>query len=159
MSLLKIYQNQMNEAIDGIVHKVERLSEDTIRVKPSEEEWSIMEIICHVEEIIPYWVDELTRVVDAGGTAWGRGLQDEARLAAVAQAPARNVSDVIEGIKKAQVYANAQLGKLSEQDLELEAPHRNPKFGTKPMTFLVEHFITEHLANHGKQIDRNLSKL
>ncbi|WP_245934854.1 hypothetical protein [Paranoxybacillus vitaminiphilus] len=42
--------------------------------------------------------------------------------------------------------------------MSVEAPHRNPKFGVKPMTFLIEHFITEHLYNHGKQIERNISK-
>ncbi|ARK29906.1 DinB family protein [Halalkalibacter krulwichiae] len=159
MSLLETYQKEMNEAVEQIINKVEDLSEDVIRHKPSKEEWSIMEIICHVEEVIPYWMDELVRVVEAKGTEWGRGLQDEARLAAVAQSPMREVPDVLKGIKEAQQYANDQWTKLSDQDLALEAPHRNPKFGVKPMTFLVEHFITEHLFNHGKQIDRNLSKI
>lgn len=158
MSLLKTYQHDMNESIDGIVNKVEGLSEDVIYYKPSEQEWSIIEIIGHVEEVIPYWVNEFVRVVEADGTDWGRGLQDKARLQAVAEAPSRNATDILNGIKEAQQYANAKWETLKEQDLSLEAPHRNPKFGVKPMSFLVEHFITGHLANHVKQIERNVSK-
>lgn len=158
MSLLKTYQNDMNKSIDGIVNMVEGLSEDEIYYKPSKEGWSIIEIIGHVEEVIPYWVNELVRVVEADGTEWGRGLQDEARLQAVAEAPSRNVTDILNGIKVAQQHANIKWETLKEEDLSLEAPHRNPKFGVKPMSFLVEHFITGHLANHEKQIAHNVSK-
>jgi uncharacterized damage-inducible protein DinB len=158
MSKIQQYQEEMNQSIDEIIEKAKTLSEEVIRWKPSAEEWSIMEILCHVEEIIGYWTRELVRVIQAGGTEWGRGLQDEARLAAVRQADQRAVSDVIQGIEQARQFANEQFASLSDADLALEAPHRNPKFGIKPMTFLVEHFITEHLANHNKQIERNLKK-
>ncbi len=158
MNKMKQYQEKMNRYIDEIVRKVESLSEEMIRWKPSEDEWSIMEILCHVEEVIRYWVNELVRVIQAGGTEWGRGIQDEARLAAVRQADHRSIDDVVDGIQKARDYANEQLSSLKDADLLVEAPHRNPKFGVKPMTFLIEHFITEHLANHGKQIERNFAK-
>jgi uncharacterized damage-inducible protein DinB len=158
MSKVKQYQEEMNKYIDEIIQKVEPLSEELIRWKPSEDEWSIIEILCHVEEVIRYWVNELVRVIQAGGTEWGRGLQDEARLAAVRQAEYRAIADVVNGIQEAKQNANEQFSKLNEEDLSIEAPHRNPKFGIKPMTFLVEHFLTEHLANHGKQIERNITK-
>jgi uncharacterized damage-inducible protein DinB len=158
MSKIQQYQEEMNQSIDEMIKKAKTLPEEVIRWKPSAEEWSIMEILCHVEEVIGYWTRELVRVIRAGGTEWGRGLQDEARLAAVRQADQRAVSDVIQGIEQARQFANEQFASLSDADLALEAPHRNPKFGVKPMTFLVEHFITEHLANHNKQIERNLKK-
>ncbi|RAK13344.1 DinB family protein [Anoxybacillus vitaminiphilus] len=98
MNKVKQYQEEMNRHIDEMVRKVEPLSEEMIRWKPSEDEWSIMEILCHVEEVIRYWVNELVRVIQAGGTEWGRGLQDEARLAAVRQADHRSIDDVMDGI-------------------------------------------------------------
>ena len=42
-----------------MIGTVTRLSEETIRWKPSEEEWSIMQILCHVVEAVPYWLGEI----------------------------------------------------------------------------------------------------
>ncbi|AOL34345.1 DinB family protein [Geobacillus thermoleovorans] len=158
MPLIEQYRQEMKEVVKKIVQKVSPLTEDVIRWKPSADEWSIIEILCHVEEVIGYWTRELVRVIQAGGGEWGRGLNDEARLAAVRQADARAVSEVIRGIEQAATFADEQLAALSDEQLALEAPHRNPKFGVKPMTFLVEHFLTEHLAGHLRQIERNLRK-
>ncbi|MGG1559236.1 DinB family protein [Geobacillus thermoleovorans] len=158
MPLIAQYRQEIKETVERIIQKVSSLTEEVIRWKPSADEWSIMEILCHVEEVIGYWTRELVRVIQAGGGEWGRGLNDEARLAAVRQADSRTVSDVIHGIKKAAKFADEQLERLRDDQLALEAPHRNPKFGVKPMTFLVEHFLTEHLAGHLRQIERNLGK-
>ncbi|MDG5788843.1 DinB family protein [Evansella sp. AB-P1] len=159
MDTVKNYQSDMNTHIDTIIHKVKALSEEEIRFKPAEDVWSIMEIICHVEEVIPYWMNELIRTIENPGTAWGRGLQDEARLAAVSRAPEREVKDVLVGIEEARNEANALWEKISDDQLKVVAPHRNPKFGVKPMTFLVEHFITDHLKKHGWQIERNVEEI
>ncbi|MBU9723190.1 MULTISPECIES: DinB family protein [Bacillaceae] len=159
MPSVKNYQQEMNNHIDGIVNRVKQLSDDEIHYKPAEDVWSVIEIIGHVEEVITYWTKELIRVIQDPDTSWGRGLQDEARLSAVANAPKRQVADILEGIEKARNDANDRWSEVSDKDLELQAPHRNPKFGVKPMSFLVEHFITDHLKNHLGQIERNLKEL
>ena len=52
------------------------------------------------------------------------------------------------------------LSTLTEEQLKIESPHRNfAKFGNKPVSFMIGHFIDEHLAGHHGQIQRNLSKL
>ena len=46
------------------------------------------------------------------------------------------------------------------ETLKQESPHRNfAKFGNKPVSFIIDHFIEEHVAGHAKQILRNLDKL
>ncbi|MBO1626671.1 DinB family protein [Bacillus arachidis] len=159
MTTIRQYQSQMNNYIDEILNKVEKSSEEVILWKPSDEEWSVLQILCHVEEIIVYWIAEFGRVVKAEGKVeWGRGLQDEARLKAVQEAEHRVVSDVMNGIQKAKEYANEQLSQLKNEALLVKAPHRNPKFGMKSMDFLVKHFVTEHLNKHRNQIERNIEK-
>ncbi|NNV06400.1 DinB family protein [Geobacillus sp. C56-T2] len=158
MPLIEQYRQEIKESVEKIIQKVSTLTEEEIRWKPSADEWSIMEILCHVEEVIGYWIRELVRVIQAGGGEWGRGLNDEARLAAVRQADVRHVDEVIHGIREAAELADQQLAALNDEQLALEAPHRNPKFGMKPMTFLIEHFLTEHLTGHLRQIERNLHK-
>ncbi len=49
----------VNESIDRILDTVKGLSEETIRWNPTADEWSIMQIMAHIVEALPYWVDEI----------------------------------------------------------------------------------------------------
>jgi hypothetical protein len=51
------------------------------------------------------------------------------------------------------------LSSLTEEQLAIESPSRNPRFGTKPLSFIVDHLLVEHAAKHCGQIKRNLSKI
>lgn len=158
MSRIREAVSTLCRQIDQIVETTESLPHERVDWKPSDEAWSIMEVLCHVEEAVPYWVDEIQRVVQTPGTEWGRGLQDEARLAAVAAAGQRRIEDVVAGIRNTKQDVESKLGALKEQDLELTAPSRNPRFGTKPMTFVIDHLLIEHLEKHLGQIQRNLEQ-
>lgn len=143
-----------------ILDITEDLSEQTIRWKPTEEEWSILQILSHVAEAVPYWLGEVERVVSAPGSSWGRGLQDPVRLAAVTDTDKLAVEDVLREISMLQQQVVSGLQRLDEETLKQESPHRNlAKFGEKPVSFIIDHFIEEHVAGHARQIQRNLSKL
>ena len=64
----------IQESINHILETVKGLSEETIRWNPTEEEWSIFQILSHLAEAIPYWLNEVQTVVSAPGSEWGRGL-------------------------------------------------------------------------------------
>lgn len=51
----------VQQSIQNIISLVKDLSEKEIRWNPSAEEWSIMQIITHVAEAIPYWVRRFNR--------------------------------------------------------------------------------------------------
>ncbi|MFD0616193.1 DinB family protein [Paenibacillus sp. GCM10027629] len=143
---------------DQLMNQATGLSEAVLNWKPSEEAWSVMEILCHVEEAVPYWLKELECTVKSPGTEWGRGLQDEARLAAVASAGQRELADVMHGIVQGKQMAKEVLGSVRDEDLAIEASSRNPRFGIKPMAFIVSHLLIEHLQKHLNQIQRNLQQ-
>ena len=64
---------------------------------------------------------------------------------------------MLKGLKQ---QISDRLGNLSEAQLEAENPHRNfEKFGNKPVSFIIDHFIEEHVDKHYGQVQRNLSKL
>lgn len=156
----------MNEAIESIQHSLNQmietsknLSEKSIRWQPSEDEWSIMQILCHVEEAIPYWLNEIEKLLESPGIEWGRGLKDEKRLAAVTNTENREISDVLRNLENVKEQVGKVLSQLTEQQLKAEAPSRNPRFGTKPISFIVDHLLVEHASKHVSQIKRNLSKL
>ncbi|WP_203247365.1 DinB family protein [Sporosarcina beigongshangi] len=150
----------INDSIDAIVSSVEELPEKTIRWNPTEEEWSILQIVSHLNEAVPYWLGEVERVIAQPGSKWGRGLLDVDRLAAVASPDELNVNEEITVLKGHKLQVANRLGTVSEAQLDEENPHRNfEKFGSKPVSFIIDHFIAEHLEKHDGQIQRNLSKL
>ncbi|KEF40206.1 DinB superfamily [Schinkia azotoformans MEV2011] len=149
----------VEKSLDQIIETVEGLSEEIIRKHPVPEEWSIMQIICHVEEALPYWLAEIDNIKAAPGTEWGRHFTHAGRLAAVDAAETRAVSDVISELKAMKPFVSEKLAELDEATLAVESPSRNPNFGTKPIFFIVDHLIVEHASKHFGQIQRNLSKL
>ena len=94
----------IQKSLNEILSSTENLSEEAIRWNPSEEEWSILQILSHLVEGVPYWLGEVERVVAEPGSNWGRGLQDPARLAAVTDVENLSVMDVF-----------AEVGKLSQK--------------------------------------------
>jgi uncharacterized damage-inducible protein DinB len=149
----------IRETSNSIVEVASKLPDEAIRWKPSEEKWSILEILCHLEEAVPYWATEIQRVVANPGIEWGRGHGDEVRLKAVALANERTVGDVLTGVQKGAQTAVKILETLRDADLEIESPSRNPRFGVKPMSFVLDHLLVVHLSNHLGQMQRNLSQL
>lgn len=158
MSVLKASIQSIQDSVDGIVGAVGKAPDETVQWKPTPEAWSILEVLCHVEEAVPYWAEEIQRVVANPGIEWGRGHQNEERLAAVAASPQRRAGDVVAGIQKGAARAVSILSGLREEDLSIESPSRNPRFGTKPMSFVLDHLLVTHLRNHLGQIRRNLEQ-
>ncbi|MFB7640720.1 DinB family protein [Peribacillus butanolivorans] len=148
------------QSIDHILETTANLSENTIRCNPTEEEWSIIQILSHIAEAIPYWLGEVETVVATPGSKWGRGLQDPARLAAVTDTEKLSVDEILKQVDELKYKVESGLGKLDEETLTKESPHRNfAKFGNKPVTYIVDHFIDDHVSGHYDQIKRNLSKI
>lgn len=50
------------DSINKIKTIVKSLPEEIIRWKPSKDEWSVMQIITHVAEAIPYWAKEISNI-------------------------------------------------------------------------------------------------
>lgn len=148
----------INNSISEILKSIEGLDEKVVRWNPTKEEWSIMQIVSHLNEAIPYWLGEIDRVVTEPGSKWGRGLDNESRLAAVLNPDDMSIEEEIATLKKIQQQVSDCLIGLSEAQLNAENPHRNfEKFGHKPVSFIINHFLVEHVNKHYVQIQRNLS--
>lgn len=152
--------HSINQSICDILESVEGLEEKVIRWNPTEEEWSIIQIVSHLNEAIQYWLNEVELVVTKPGSKWGRGLADENRLAAVSNPDKLKIEEELERLKEIPQQVSDRLIGLSEAQLKEKNPHRNfEKFGYQPVSFIINHFLVEHVSNHYIQIQRNLSKL
>ncbi|AXK18955.1 MULTISPECIES: DinB family protein [Bacillus] len=148
------------DSINKIKTIVKSLPEEIIRWKPSKDEWSVMQIITHVAEAIPYWAKEISNIKLSNENLWGRGLTDEVRLQAVSEENInrKTVEEVIEQLSSIPITIENVLHTLTDEELHIQAPSRNPRFENKPINFIVNHLIVEHTEKHCKQIERNVSK-
>ncbi|MGY1462696.1 DinB family protein [Bacillus toyonensis] len=148
------------DSINKIKTIVKSLPEEIIRWKPSKDEWSVMQIITHVAEAIPYWAKEISNIKLSNENLWGRGLTDEVRVQAVSEENInrKTVEEVIEQLSSIPITIENVLHTLTDEELHIQAPSRNPRFENKPINFIVNHLIVEHTEKHYKQIERNVSK-
>jgi len=146
LSVQKSYTT-LNQLIDG---PLATLDSDKLYKAPVENEWSIMQNLAHIVEIMPYWANEIEKLVARPGQNFGRTMQNEGRLQAIRE----HSSDTLEQVKAALPgsYDRLQevLGKLRDSDLQLTGIH--PMFGEKPLDWFIEEFVTQHLINHVEQI-------
>jgi hypothetical protein len=156
--LLEESIQSIQQLTDEVMQTVTELRDDVLRWKPAEDVWSITQILSHVQEAAPYWAGEIQRVVANPGTMWGRNHHDDARLAAVAATSQRSTRDVIAGFGQAMNAVVSVLRTLRETDLQIDSPSRNPRWGIKPMSFVLDHLIVSHLLGHRDQIMRNVSQ-
>ena len=50
------------------------------------------------------------------------------------------------------------LTSLSDEDLAVEATSKNPRWGVKPASFVIDDLLVHHVAKHQGQIRRNISQ-
>ncbi len=143
---------------DEILAEVAPLPAELVHWVPADGVWTVMDNLCHIREFVPFWIGETLRIVSRGGEPWGRDHTDTARLAAVTATAARRLDDVIADIRGAAERAAQVLRTLTDDDLAVQAASRNPRWGTKPASFVVDDLLVGHVAKHQAQIRRNLAQ-
>lgn len=149
---------QLQETSEAILGEVQRLPPELMTWIPADGAWSVMEILCHIREFVPFWTAETLRIARRPHERWGRDHTDAARLAAVTNTAAHRLEDVAGDIRRAVRQAAETLTALTDADLAVEAESRNPRWGVKPASFVVDHLLVQHVDKHRGQIQRNVSQ-
>ncbi|MFJ7972759.1 DinB family protein [Psychrobacillus sp. NPDC096389] len=156
---------ESSKIIKSIIEQMVRLIETTdtslLYKKPSEEEWSLMQIACHVNEAVEFWVADLEALLIVPGAKWGRNHEHVRRLAAVEDNYVTSVSkeQAITRLESLISLTEQALGKVKAEDLSKTAPSYNPNFDGKPLSFLIDHLIIKHIEGHLGQMERHLEKV
>jgi hypothetical protein len=143
---------------DEILADVQRLPRELTTWIPGEGAWSVIDILCHIREFVPFWTGETLRIARQPHELWGRDQTDTARLAAVTNTAAYKLDDVVTDIRHVVRRSANALKELSDADLSVEATSKNPRWGLKPASFVVDHLLLEHVEKHLGQIRRNVAQ-
>lgn len=163
MTLEKLKEGSTNikSIIDQMINIVETTETSLLYKKPSSDEWSVMQIACHVIEAVEFWVADLKALLVVPGAKWGRNHEHVRRLAAVEQNYVATVSQkqVTSRLESLIPLTEEVLVKVQAEDLEKTAPSYNENFDGKSLFFLIDHLIIKHIEGHLGQKERHLSKV
>ncbi len=147
---------QLQATTNEILSEVERLPPEIVTWIPDDGVWSVMDILCHIREFVPFWTGETLRIAQRPDEQWGRDHTDTARLAAVTGTAANKLEDVTADIRRLLRRSVELLSDVSDTDLSVEATSKNPRWGLKPASFVVDHLLVQHVEKHLGQIRRNV---
>jgi len=133
----------LNQLLEGPLSQldVKRLYE-----KPASDEWSLMENLAHINEILPYWAGEIEKLVATPGQNFGRTQQHAGRLQAIAVHGTDTLAKAQAELPGGYARLEGVIHTLKDSDLELTGIH--PRFGERQLGWFIEEFVTTHLANH-----------
>jgi hypothetical protein len=126
-----------------------------------EEHWGPTEVLAHVAEMLPFWLGEMERVIDGGGTVdeptpFGRTAADQVRTLTIARdatLPPRELFDRIEaGVERYR----RRLPTLSAADVGRIGRH--PTRGALAVPEMLERFVVSHLEEHAVQLAETLAE-
>jgi uncharacterized damage-inducible protein DinB len=150
------------QSMEGSVERICALVADkphgVLTWRASQEDWSILQILSHIREALPYWLNQLQLAQGSEDRPWGRGLTDPSRLAAVENTESLNVPEIVRQIRTECQKCSETLMTMNESAFDVVRTSRNPKFGTKSLWFIVDHMMVEHLQKHCGQIERTIQR-
>ena len=150
--------DQMTSTAQEILREIGSMPPACVPWKPAAEVWSVMDILCHIAEFVPYWTSQIEVIVATPEKSWGRTHNDPDRLAAVAETSSRELDDVLHALSFAVSASVEKLRGFSTAQLATEALSRNPRWGLKPASFVLDELLVKHLKTHLAQVRRNVSQ-
>ena len=119
--------------------------------------WGPRETLAHVQEMLPFWLGEIERVIDAAGggaTPFGRVATDEIRLAIIERDRTLPLRELFGRIDAGVDRIAQRLGELEDADLEARGEH--PRLGPMTVAQILDRFVCGHLEEHAVQLRESL---
>jgi hypothetical protein len=122
-----------------------------------EASWGPREVLAHVQEMLPFWLGEMERVVDGDGSApvaFGRTADDSLRLGIIERDRSLPLR-VLFGRVDAGLAAWAdRLATLTDAEAARIGAH--PRLGDMPARAMLERFVIGHAEDHIAQLTDTL---
>ncbi len=128
-----------------------------------EASWGPREVLAHTAEMLPFWLGQYERIVEAGLEAgdpvpFGRTAANVLRLGILEQdrvLPLRELFDRIDaGIERWERRLSPPVAQPGED----QAVGLHPRDGEVPATFVRDHFVVRHLEDHIAQLEETLAR-
>ena len=123
-----------------------------------ESSWYPPELLAHLAEMLPYWMDQIERVL-AGypePVPFGRVATDEERIAAIGRDRTLPVGELFDRVADGAQAAAGRLRALSGDELDRRGTH--PTLGEMTVAAIAERMFIRHLGDHAEQLRELLGR-
>lgn len=123
-----------------------------LRVMPGENDWSALQILAHIDEMIPYWMQHCQTLIAAAGERprFGRPLDAPERLAGVERGGTATLEDLMAQLNEEVQTASREIRAMTPEERAKTGIH--VRLGTMTVTDAVDRFIVSHAEEHLAQI-------
>src|SRR5215212_9080221 len=123
-----------------------------LRAAPGEHEWSALQVIGHMAEMIPYWLHDCRLLIAATDEPpqFGRTLDAPERLAGVESAVTRDAPELLGQLKQVVDAAAKDIRDMSDAERSKTGIHSRQ--GTMTVADVVEQLIVGHAEAHVAQV-------
>lgn len=125
-----------------------------------EADWGPREVLAHVEEMLPFWLGELERVVDPdaapGPVPFGRIAADAVRIGIIERDRSLPVAVLVDRVDAGLRAWAERLATLAEADRRRVGIH--PRLGEMPAGDILERFVLGHAEDHVAQLEAILGR-
>jgi uncharacterized damage-inducible protein DinB len=155
---------------DTQAQRLERVYDDVARLlrepdvavrlgaAPGENEWSAMQTLGHMTEMIPYWLHHCRTLIAAreGVPTFGRTPGSPERLAGVAHGASAEPAALIAQLRDEVRAAASMIRHLSADERAKRG--MNPGRGELTVGEVIESFIVKHAEEHRAQVEAALRR-
>lgn len=124
-----------------------------------EAHWGPPEVLAHVNEMLPYWTDQLETVLAGTGkeaVPFGRVATDPGRLGRIEADRKRPIGELLDEIAAGLERASGFVAGLSADDAERRGLHSTR--GELSVAAAIERFLVTHLEEHVEQLRAILAR-
>jgi DinB superfamily len=123
-----------------------------LRTAPGEHEWSALQVIGHMVEMIPYWLHHCRRLIAASAEPpqFGRTLDAPERLAGVEAVATSDAGELLGRVKQVVEAAANDIRHMSDAERSKTGIHVG--YGQMTVADVIEQLIVRHAEAHVAQV-------
>jgi hypothetical protein len=119
-----------------------------------EASWGPRELLAHVDEMLPFWLGEIERILEgdpvAGAVPFGRVADDTLRVGVIGRDRTVPLRELFARLASDSARVAARLRELAPRDADRLGSH--PRRGPMSVGELADDFIVGHLEGHTVQL-------
>ena len=123
-----------------------------------EAHWAPPEVLAHVEEMLPFWLGEIERILEGPASApvpFGRVATDVVRIGTIGRDRTLPLRELFARVAADGGRLSARIRELDAEDLGREGIH--PRLGVLTVAECLERFVTSHVEDHVRQLEEILA--
>lgn len=155
---------RLDVAIDAILALRERVGAEApwalaeLYGTEVEAHWGPPEVLAHIEEMLPFWLGEVERILDgteASPTPFGRAATDAVRIGIIGRDRTLPLRELFLRVGADGVRFAVRMRELGPADVARQGLH--PRLGVMTVGELLDRFVVSHVEEHVRQLEEILA--